>query len=454
MKVYIYFEGKQLLKTKLPKSWYDQPCDKVIELFADYYDKKHPGGELQRDKLQLTELKSGTVIPKAAKISDVIQEYADLQIVEAQEVAPAQNPWTSGGHVPADKRADNVTTTNQAKGFNEAYSKWDTFVDISDDEKDFHPNIDNNLMIRLKREKRQERKKEEAELIKQLETEIAAGNEDAKVKLDEFYKTRKLCGDDLCEVKESRSMVNSGMSDFEKAVSEKKAKEKLGLPRSEEEEEKDYKDFQDNHMEAVLKYAAMSVENSEDFILEEPWLLQSEATGHLLIHMLELEMGGDRNAMKVAVRQYLMLQNIVDLSKQVDKDPRSAVRPFFREIQQDDKLNQLDLETESFAEKIIQRAIVKKQERLAAMEEADEEEYEEVPYEERLGPGGLDPVEVFPTLPEELQEAFNSKCIEALKKAIGNMSRQDAEYHMKRMVDSGLWVPAGDEQEESQETVS
>ena len=34
------------------------------------------------------------------------------------------------------------------------YSKWDN-IELSDDEDNFHPNIDNNLMIRLQREKRQ-----------------------------------------------------------------------------------------------------------------------------------------------------------------------------------------------------------------------------------------------------------------------------------------------------------
>ena len=110
--------------------------------------------------------------------------------------------------------------------------------------------------------------------------------------------------------------------------------------------------------------------------------------------MLELEMSGERDKMMTAARQYLMLQNIIDLSKQGNRDPRSSVRPFFREIQQEQKLKELEAETRSFAEKIIARAIVKKEERLKMMEEGDEEEYEEVPYEERLGPGGLDPVEV------------------------------------------------------------
>ena len=40
------------------------------------------------------------------------------------------------------------------------YSKWDN-IELSDDEDNFHPNIDNNLMIRLQREKRQQREAEE-----------------------------------------------------------------------------------------------------------------------------------------------------------------------------------------------------------------------------------------------------------------------------------------------------
>eukprot|EP00658_Telonema_sp_P-2_P008120 TRINITY_DN13042_c0_g1_i1.p1 TRINITY_DN13042_c0_g1~~TRINITY_DN13042_c0_g1_i1.p1 ORF type:complete len:368 (+),score=178.97 TRINITY_DN13042_c0_g1_i1:76-1104(+) len=322
-------------------------------------------------------------------------------------------------------------------------SKWDQ-LECSDDEKDFHPNIDNNLMIRLKREKRAERKKEEAKLIQQLEEEIAAGNEEAKVKLEEFYKTRKLCGDDLCQVKDSRSMINSGPSEFEEIVEKQRKKEKGEIKASDKDEEDEYAKFQEKHMDLVQKYAQMSVEDSEEFILENPNILQHEATGHLLIHMLELEMGGKTGQMKQAARQYLMLQNIVDLSKQVDRDPRSSVRPFFREIQQDDKLESLKVETEAFAEKIIQRAIVKKQEqeeRLAEMAEDGEEEFEELPYEERLGPGGLDPVEVFPTLPQELQDAFQAQDIPALQAAIAKMDLEDAKYHMDRMTGSGLWVP-------------
>ena len=67
------------------------------------------------------------------------------------------------------------------------------------------------------------------------------------------------------------------------------------------------------------------------------------------------------------------------------------------------------------------------------------------PREERLGPGGLDPVEVLEMLPPELQEAFHSRSVEALKEVIAGMSPSDAKKWMKMCVDSGLWVPQGDE---------
>ena len=63
----------------------------------------------------------------------------------------------------------------------------------------------------------------------------------------------------------------------------------------------------------------------------------------------------------------------------------------------------------------------------------------DVPQEERLGPGGLDPVEVFESLPASMQEAFESRNTDQLKKALMEMSPKEAEVHLKRCVDSGLW---------------
>merc|ERR1712078_947347 len=54
-----------------------------------------------------------------------------------------------------------------------------------------------------------------------------------------------------------------------------------------------------------------------------------------------------------------------------------------------------------------------------------------------MGPGGLDPVEVFESLPEELQECFRSSDVERLKQVSKTMV--DFDKHFKRCVDAGLW---------------
>lgn len=81
----------------------------------------------------------------------------------------------------------------------------------------------------------------------------------------------------------------------------------------------------------------------------------------------------------------------------------------------------------------------------------------------RLGPGGLDPVEVFESLPEvsnqihssstqtnwliplllfqALQKCFESRDIGLLQETITKLPEEEAKYHLKRCVDSGLWVP-------------
>lgn len=41
-----------------------------------------------------------------------------------------------------------------------------------------------------------------------------------------------------------------------------------------------------------------------------------------------------------------------------------------------------------------------------------------------MGPGGLDPVEVFSTLPEEMQMAFETKDMDLLKTALTSMTPQ------------------------------
>lgn len=69
------------------------------------------------------------------------------------------------------------------------------------------------------------------------------------------------------------------------------------------------------------------------------------------------------------------------------------------------------------------------------------QEYEEEEKQKRLGPGGLDPQDVYNELPEELRNCFDSRDVKLLQETISKMDEEEAKYHMKRCVDSGLWVP-------------
>ena len=47
-----------------------------------------------------------------------------------------------------------------------------------------------------------------------------------------------------------------------------------------------------------------------------------------------------------------------------------------------------------------------------------------------------------------LQDCFEKKDIPMLQDALGEMPEEEARYHLKRCVDSGLWIPNAKEAEE------
>lgn len=139
--------------------------------------------------------------------------------------------------------------------------------------------------------------------------------------------------------------------------------------------------------------------------------------------------------MEHVAHQCIVMQFILELSKTMKIDPRACVGPFFSKMQVADKeyKNGFNEELDAFKDRIRRRA---KEKIEAAIKEAEEEERQK-----RLGPGGLDPVEVFESLPQELQACFESQNIELLQETLMKMNRTDAEYHMDRCIKSGLWVP-------------
>lgn len=204
-----------------------------------------------------------------------------------------------------------------------------------------------------------------------------------------------------------------------------------------------YHDFCERHADKVEEFMALAtLEESKNFLLKYgDILLQENASNYLLLASLEDEMNGYREKMKRTARQSQIITNIAELAKTLKTHPGNVILPFFSRLEQRQYLEEFMAGTATFVDRIIKRAVVKKAE---VDDERRKEEavrdLSDIPREERVGPGGLDPLEVIETLPIELQEAFESRDVDKLKDALMKMDPKDAEYHMKRCIDSGLWV--------------
>jgi cell division cycle protein 37 len=204
-----------------------------------------------------------------------------------------------------------------------------------------------------------------------------------------------------------------------------------------------YHEFTERHAGTVEKFMqCKTLEESRQFLLEHgDVILQENASNYLLLASLEDEMNGHRDKMKLTARQSQIVTNIAELAKTVKTHPGNVIQPFFQRMQERAHLEEFLAGCNTFVEKIIKRAVVKKaemDEEMRAQQGATP--LTEIPREQRLGPGGLDPLEVIETLPESIQKAFESREVDQLRQALEELNPADAEYHMKRCVDSGLWV--------------
>jgi cell division cycle protein 37 len=210
-----------------------------------------------------------------------------------------------------------------------------------------------------------------------------------------------------------------------------------------------YVEFTERYADTVEEFmACKSLEASKECLLKYGNILLCEnASNYLLLASLEDEMNGLRDKMKITARQSQVVSSIAELAKTVHQHPGNVIQPFFARLQERKHLEDFLKGVNVFVDKIIQRAVVKKAEideqraaAAAATTESEGTDLGSIPLEERLGPGGLDPLEVIETLPSVIVEAFESRDVEQLKAALASIDPDEAEYHMKRCIDSGLWV--------------
>lgn len=181
---------------------------------------------------------------------------------------------------------------------------------------------------------------------------------------------------------------------FAKTVINKEAIRPKYSDMTEDEKEEQMKVFVKENEKKVKQYGMLrKYDDSKKFLIEHHQLVCEDTANYLVIWCIQLQMEEKSELMAHVAHQCICMQYILELSKQLDVDPRSCINSFFTRIQvaELEYKKQFDSEVEGFIQRITKRAEEKTK---AAIAEAEEEERQE-----RLGPGGLDPVEVFESLP-------------------------------------------------------
>lgn len=345
------------------------------------------------------------------------------------------------------------------------YSKWKN-IEISDDEDETHPNIDTASLFRWRHQARVERMEEHKREIEELEKQKKLQEKKkAEVKTKLYEKANDP------EIQDSLKKLELEEQQLKEKEEEIKQKEKVmpwnvdtisnegftktvinkkdSLPDEEnltdEQREENLKKFIKDNEKLLKKFGMLRrYEDSQAFLQENGHLVCENTANYLVIWCINLEMEEKHELMSHVAHQTICMQYILELSKQIKIHPRACVSSFFTRIKiaEPEYKASFDDELRQFKQRIQRRAQEKIKEALA---EAEEEERKQ-----RLGPGGLDPVEVFETLPVELQKCFESKDIQLLQETIANMEEEQARYHMKRCVDSGLWLPDANKSKEEE----
>lgn len=296
---------------------------------------------------------------------------------------------------------------------------WIFDFKVSDDEDDTHPNIDTPSLFRWRHQARVDRMEELAKEKQEFE-EKKKSNQKQRIALQEkinksadkeqLQKQLKVLEaeseklkieEDKVKRKEKNAPLNVdtlSQPGFAKTVVNKKPDRPKYEDMTEEEKEMHMKNFVKENKPIMEKYGMMrKYDDTKKFLLENHQLVCEDTANYLVIWCINLEMEKKHELMTHVAHQCICMQYILELSKQLDVDPRACVGSFCDRIQVADNeyKRQFDDEVKAFIARIVKRGEEKYAE---AVKEAEEEERLE--REARLGPGGLDPMEVYETLPQ------------------------------------------------------
>jgi len=348
------------------------------------------------------------------------------------------------------------------------YSKWD-HIEISDDEDDTHPNVDTPSLFkwrheaRLQREGekkaedakknaqsklRQSKQKELSQKISDLEAK-GEGDEGAAAQLAGLKK-------ELAEIvadEEEFQKKEAELREYEKAhpnwnvdnISSDKHnrtiinRDKKSAPKD---EAADLSSYFKLYGEEVKQFGMMSkYEESHKFLKARMHLVCEHLGSYLVIWAVDLACEDKHELKERVARQAIVAQYIMELAKTLKRDPRDCVDPFFIRIKTAEAqyMQAFNDEYKALLGRIEERKKVRFEE---ARKQVEEEEAKE--REARLGPAGLDPLEVLESLPPKMKEAFETQNTPLLKETFAALPDGEREEVYSKVVGSGLWVPSPD----------
>ncbi|XP_042280884.1 hsp90 co-chaperone Cdc37 isoform X2 [Thunnus maccoyii] len=306
------------------------------------------------------------------------------------------------------------------------YSAWD-HIYVSDDEDMTSPFVDTPSLFRMRHRSRLEKMAEFQQRGEDLEDNFAECKrllEEAQGRLRELEEGSEEDAEKEAELREIQAEVRKLKKDlksFEKMMEEHRREEKKlpwnvdtiskeGFSKSvvnikpvtkeetEEEKVEKHKAFVEKYAKEIKHFGMMRRwDDSQKYLSDNPHLVCDETANCLVVICIDLEIDEKHALMEQVAHQAIVMQFILDLAQTLKVDPRGCFRQFFSRIKTADKPYQdaFDHELESLKERVRTCAEARMEN---AMKELEEEEKQK-----RLGPGGLDPVEVYESLPKSAE---------------------------------------------------
>ncbi|VDK42532.1 unnamed protein product [Anisakis simplex] len=335
------------------------------------------------------------------------------------------------------------------------YSKWKD-IEVSDDEDDTHPNIDTPSLFRWRHQARMERMAER----QQAKADIAKGKSSVEKRMEEIedkLKTTTLDEKERMKLELERNEMKKQEEEYlkkEKELEEKERLEPWNVDTIGHEAFSCSAEYFDKNGDLLKQFGSLKDLNaSESFLLEHPHIASEFAANFLTIEALNLAIEEKDDEMSDYAKQCIILQYLLELSKSLHALATNVnvIKNFFTKFRRADAVYMKSFynEVDAFKDRLRKRG---KDKREAAIQEYEAEEKAK---RIAASPGGLDPQEVYNSLPPDMKEAFDSQEVEKLQAIAHNMDREVFSYHLKRCIDSGLWIPnAADAENNEDEDVS